>query len=96
MVSSGAAVIYGEPPLIFRKLIGCNTLHFVYLTFQFLELCGQLFLTFLCLLSVQVASFNKIKIKFCISFGVIPAKEHYTSYICASNDILYNSIEYQF
>lgn len=46
LVSSGAAVIYGETPLVFRKLKETYT---SYLNFQFLELYSQLFLTFLCL-----------------------------------------------
>lgn len=46
-----------------------------------MELYSQLLLTFLCLLFVQVASFNKIYIKCCTSFGVILAKENYTHYL---------------
>lgn len=86
LVSSGAAVIFGETLLVFGNVIGLNSVHFVYLNLQFLELYSQLFLTFLCLLFVHVASFNKIKIKCYISFVVILANEHYTHYICASNN----------
>lgn len=86
--SSGAAVIFGETLLVFGNAIALNSLHFVYLNLQFLELCSQLFQTFLCLLFVHVASFNKITIKCYISFVVILANEHCTHYICASNNII--------